>query len=235
MKTLLLFLLALVTCSSLLAQNPELFENTWYLERLSIDNTDVFPPSNSEVPHVDAIFEVNGETNQFWSTVCESLSGTMVFDNSNDQFSYLELYQSLCGGCTDADNADFESTYFQFYFNNSANPFTYAINDVENDDKQLIVTGENGNQAFYRNTVLSNAVFSETFFSVYPNPVSETLFIISENNAIQNVSVFAINGQLTFSEKGNTQHLDVSALSNGLYFIRVASEQGTSVQKFIKH
>ncbi|HBY66315.1 MAG TPA: hypothetical protein DEG69_00210, partial [Flavobacteriaceae bacterium] len=68
----------------------------------------------------------------------------------------------------------------------------------------------------------------------YPNPVSETLFISSENNNIEKLNVYSTNGKLILSEIENTKQLDVSTLSNGLYFVEVTSENGTTVQKFVK-
>ncbi|HBY66317.1 MAG TPA: hypothetical protein DEG69_00220 [Flavobacteriaceae bacterium] len=234
MNKLLLFLITLSTYVNLFAQEPELLNNTWYLQNLTIDDTDIFRPSNNEVQNVSATFEATGEMNHFFSTVCESLDGTMTFDDPNSQFSYIELNQTLGEGCTDSDNADFEATYFQFYFNNAEDPFTYEIVNSEGDEMQLIITGDNGNQAFYSNTLLTSNSFSEISFKIYPNPVSETLFITSENNSIEKLNVYSINGQFIFSEKENTEQLDVSALSNGLYFVEVTTENSISIRKFIK-
>ena len=234
MKKLLLLGSMLIACSHLFAQEPELLNNTWFLEKLSIDNADVFPPSNDEVENINAVFEQNGEVFHFYSTVCESLEGTMNFDDPNNQFSYIELNQTLGSGCSNSNNADFESTYFQFYFNNAEDPFTYEILNSEGDEMQLIITGENGNQGFYKNVLLTNNSFSEISFNLYPNPVSETLFITSKNNLIEKIAIYSINGKLVLSEKEKVNQLDVSSLSNGLYFVEITSENGTAIQKFIK-
>lgn len=71
-------------------------------------------------------------------------------------------------------------------------------------------------------------------FKISPNPVSDILYITSENNSIDKISVYSINGQLILSEKENTHQLDVSALSKGLHFVEVTSENGVAVQKFVK-
>ena len=52
MKTIKILILVLFASLSSYAQNPQLFENTWYLQKIVIDNQDFFPPSNNEIEFV---------------------------------------------------------------------------------------------------------------------------------------------------------------------------------------
>jgi len=66
--------------------------------------------------------------------------------------------------------------------------------------------------------------------SVFPNPTTGIVNIIAENTKIENISVFDISGKVlenNTSFAGNT--LDLSRLSNGIYFIKIKtlSEQVT--------
>jgi hypothetical protein len=79
MKTFItIFILALST--NAFAQDPQLFENDWYLQNVIIDGQDNFPPSNDDVPFITITFIQN---NSFISTyVCDALEGTVIYTNS---------------------------------------------------------------------------------------------------------------------------------------------------------
>jgi hypothetical protein len=74
-------------------------------------------------------------------------------------------------------------------------------------------------------------------FKLYPNPVSDRLFLqspVSESFSLQIINTL---GQEVFSKKNNVSsvELDVSTLSKGLYFLNITSENGTAKTiKFIK-
>ena len=67
---------------------------------------------------------------------------------------------------------------------------------------------------------------------VYPNPVKDILNIVT-NGTISNISITDFSGKLVFSGIG--QSLDISALSKGVYFVKVETLQGISNTKFIKN
>ena len=56
---------------------------------------------------------------------------------------------------------------------------------------------------------------------------------IDSEEVIQRVTVFTINGELIKSVSGD-QQLDVSALANGLYVVKIRSRHGISMQKLVK-
>jgi len=68
--------------------------------------------------------------------------------------------------------------------------------------------------------------------SIYPNPANSMLNIQSSTQ-IQSVELFNIQGQLVIKE-GNVNQINVSSLTNGVYMIRIATENGVKVQKFVK-
>ena len=75
-----------------------------------------------------------------------------------------------------------------------------------------------------------------TSLSVYPNPVSDRLYIETETE-VEEVIVYDIFGRRqvteTPSRQGNVT-VDVSSLSNGVYFVKVVTENGEIVKRFIK-
>ena len=88
---------------------------------------------------------------------------------------------------------------------------------------------------FCSNAVIENAA---TSFTIFPNPSSNYITIATENNLIINtVEVYNILGQTVISKSNIFQvqtNLNVSNLNSGIYFVRVASENGISVRKFVK-
>ena len=70
-------------------------------------------------------------------------------------------------------------------------------------------------------------------FSVYPNPAKNNIHIKSDFE-IQRIDILNIAGQLVKSVNGDANTVSVSELSDGLYFVRCVTENGTSVKKFVK-
>ncbi|MGV6828298.1 MAG: FG-GAP-like repeat-containing protein [Flavobacteriales bacterium] len=69
---------------------------------------------------------------------------------------------------------------------------------------------------------------------IYPNPTTDVLSISSENTVVKSLSVYSITGKKIVKQIVKTNSIDVSDLSNGMYFLEVISEKGKSYHKFIK-
>ena len=76
-------------------------------------------------------------------------------------------------------------------------------------------------------------VIKNNIITIYPNPAITQLTIESSNQPITQIIITNLLGQ-TISQQtasGLTAHVDVSALSAGVYFVKV---NGTEVRKFVK-
>ncbi|MFN3446853.1 MAG: T9SS type A sorting domain-containing protein [Bacteroidia bacterium] len=122
--------------------------------------------------------------------------------------------------------------------------YKYVVLQKENGKtKQWALEQRDENGTFRRNGVIgySNGPASSvnkyelnTTLSVYPNPVNKILELnFNENISIKNITVLNINGQKVMEVNGASS-IDVSELSNGLYFIQAISDKGMHTQKFIK-
>ena len=105
--------------------------------------------------------------------------------------------------------------YVAFRHYNITDAFWFAIDDIK-------VTA--GNTASISEVENSNVV-------LYPNPVTNILNI--EAQGIQEVNVLDVNGRTVMSLQ-NTNRIDMSNLSNGVYFVRVITAEGVSTQKIAK-
>jgi len=72
-------------------------------------------------------------------------------------------------------------------------------------------------------------------FSIVPNPATDNI-TIKAGVDFNKIEVINFLGQsvITQSVVGQLVNLDVSTLTNGVYFVRLTSEKGTSVKKFVK-
>jgi hypothetical protein len=72
-------------------------------------------------------------------------------------------------------------------------------------------------------------------FSIAPNPAINEIKITSSHN-INRIEVINFIGQNVISQSTTETEVtvDISTLNSGIYFVRVISENGTNVQKFVK-
>jgi hypothetical protein len=72
-------------------------------------------------------------------------------------------------------------------------------------------------------------------FSIVPNPATNQV-AISSANPFHTIEIINFMGQTVFSQSnnGNSATLNISNLTNGIYFVRVFFESGSSVKKLVK-
>ncbi|MEO6174633.1 MAG: T9SS type A sorting domain-containing protein [Flavobacterium circumlabens] len=69
---------------------------------------------------------------------------------------------------------------------------------------------------------------------VYPNPVSETLYVSNSGQSVEKVEIYNMSASLVKTSGKNTEALDVSNLSPGTYFAKIHTSEGTFTQTIIK-
>ncbi len=85
-------------------------------------------------------------------------------------------------------------------------------------------------------TELSNPVFEfDNSVKVYPNPTHSTIHINSDFN-IQSIELYDIQGRIlaTSLENSNDTLFDISGKQNGVYFLKINTENGSKVEKIVK-
>ena len=74
-------------------------------------------------------------------------------------------------------------------------------------------------------------------FNVYPNPVNDKLYVETDAE-IEEVIIYDIYGRVQNLRNSETQKLrnsiDVTNLNSGVYFVKVVTEKGETVQRFVK-
>lgn len=82
--------------------------------------------------------------------------------------------------------------------------------------------------------LLSVADINPDLLSLYPNPVSDVLFIQS-TTPIQKVTVYTLLGQSVMTSTVKNNQLNVSSLSKGIYLVKLTNDGGVFTQQLIKH
>ena len=81
-----------------------------------------------------------------------------------------------------------------------------------------------------------NIEVAENNFNIYPNPVYDRLYIEAETE-IKEVVVYDVYGRHQVSEtpshQGNVT-VDVADMKSGIYFVKVVTENGETIKRFIK-
>ncbi|RFN58423.1 T9SS type A sorting domain-containing protein [Marixanthomonas ophiurae] len=106
---------------------------------------------------------------------------------------------------------------------------TYANNQTCGDDP--IAWCKEPNTIYSEDCSLGISDLEEITFSIYPNPVTNTL-ILNTKLEYNNVKIYSIQGQLISEE--NTDEIDVSNLSSGIFFVSITVDGRTITQKFMK-
>jgi hypothetical protein len=75
----------------------------------------------------------------------------------------------------------------------------------------------------------------KTTFSIVPNPATNNIKVSAASD-FHTIEIVSFLGQTVYSQPnvGNTTTIDVSNFSNGIYFVRIISENFTNTKKFVK-
>lgn len=84
-------------------------------------------------------------------------------------------------------------------------------------------------------TTLPDAISElEASFNIYPNPVSDKLYIETEAN-VEAISIYTVTGTLIYKEVDfNNNTIDVSEFNGGVYIMKLTTDNGEIVKRFIK-
>lgn len=130
-------------------------------------------------------------------------------------------------------------TTYTYYINEggSVKPFfrdtTYVVN------VPLLSINQTTNQAqvFTSALTLGTSTFEADAdtMSFYPNPANNILTIDNKNNTtINSIVISDTNGRNVLETKNVTSIIDISNLSNGIYFVRLISDFGIITKKLVK-
>ena len=231
MKKLLLLSFSLFVAAQSYAQDPDLYQ-TWHLYELAAD----LEPSTyvSDVqPGIHPYLIINQDLSFEGYGACNNFIGGFVYDSVENALTPT-FFDATLNLCDYQEHSDFEVQFFGYVSVNSAHYISLSIDPITNEGELYLTFGD-GWYARYRTAKLSISEQNLVDFNIHPNPVSDQLFISSEKLQIEKISIYSMSGKEVLSIEKNEKSIDVSNLSEGLYFIEVTSPEGKSQQKFIKN
>ena len=79
----------------------------------------------------------------------------------------------------------------------------------------------------------ANGLLSEV--EIYPNPVQNELFLDLGQNQATQINILNVSGQVVQSiVNNNVKSIDVSGLNQGIYILKIQTEHGISMNRFVK-
>ena len=215
------------------AQQQDLLENTWYLEKLVIGGEEFIPPNNEEVNNV--VFEyVEGEYT-FHTNVCASIFIGAEFADNDSFWAYS--WEENDQYCTDSSNSNFEHRYFyEFWLMGifEGQDYNYQIAPENEELKLIISTDDPGTKAYYSNQILSTSEVTNSidFQVAFQN---ENLIIKNRGSRAESVSIFDLNGKMLLSNSVSSEGVVSTAqLPKGIYIIRLTDEKGNVLSKKLR-
>jgi len=182
----------------------------------------------------------NGEANPWWQ----------VDFGSDKGIGDIKVFNRTDGCCkarmsnftVSVINSNNETVYSKTY---ADYPDQYIIAETGGVLGQIVrIDLDNGTNAltlaevevYASEITLSTAVIDNVEVKIYPNPVSEKLMISTPSAAFQNYTLYNISGQVVLTNEINTKDVEVnvSALSKGLYLLKLDGLNSSKMLKVVK-
>ncbi|WP_425075311.1 T9SS type A sorting domain-containing protein [Psychroserpens sp. S379A] len=106
--------------------------------------------------------------------------------------------------------------------------------DLSGNDRIVNTTIDLGTYEYNSTLGVGDVVLNENSVKLFPNPVSDRLFIKSTAQ-IESVAIYNINGQLVKQANTINRGIDVSNLNTGLYIIQIKTSKNSINKKFLRN
>lgn len=226
----LFFLYTLYGNAQMQNQDSIFIANVWRLQKLEINHNIIPAPNNTELSFPKLTADILNNEHHFSAEGCAGGGGPFHFVNNMELFidDYTTLAMMMC---TIQANNIFSGTYnFDFIESNMLNNFNFIITNY-NTYLELIITGQNGNKAYYHNNLSAsvNKVELKEKIKLYPNPVSDTFFISGDDqilSELKEIVLYDLSGKIVFKQKvTENNNYDISQLSSGNYIVYFKSNK----------
>lgn len=223
-----------IAAYSIEAQQQELLENTWYLEKIIFEGDEFFTPNNEEVSQVPFFhFETTGDSYIFKTTVCQEVrTGGLITDSHI--FFDTSAYDS---NCDIQENTDFQFLYFDdFLHAGLLNTFEYPYEiEEESGYLRLIINPDANITAYFNNQILSAEDINSNGTQIQLVFQNDD-FIIIQNSSVKarSVSFYDLSGKLVLTSKIQNNRIQTSGIPKGIYLIKIIDNSGKTFTKKIR-
>lgn len=211
-------------------QDPQLFENTWYVRTVQLDDMAFIHKVSETDPSIAPYLDISEDFIFTGAGACNSFDG--IYSFYPPQHLTATDFAATTDDCGVQEHNSFEEDYFwiishEFWF------------EITQNGTVLTIGTPLGGTVVFMNYPLSAKDFNKNEFTLYPNPVNETL-VLGSQTEIDNatIKIFNIEGKLLSTQNAafeNEVSIDVSNISSGIYFLNFEDENGNrAIKKFIK-
>lgn len=248
MNKLVFFSIFLLLSTYGIAQNPDLYNQTWYLHEIIDEESEDFYVEgyqpyggDPEIAQITPYFILDSDLNFNGVGICNPFNGVLENEAGFNNFRAIStnVETSSCGVFEDMDEPH---VIGPFGFIDS-DPLSFTMIDA------IITNDDDGYQTFsfitqpfvryvYRNvSVLSVNDFEEDVFTIYPNPTSDIIQFSSRSNSIvTSIEVYSVLGSkvMEVTDPNSLETITLSSLNKGVYFIKIYSDQKSEIHQIIK-
>lgn len=226
------------TVLALFAQDPQLFDYQWRLEKI-VTAEETFIPSPEPDPNTGTFdyiyfYDNNPGYDLRFGVYGSVLGHDIVYDDSNNSFE-VSFFTFTLG---EASPAALFITDNYLYLDGTDdiinNPFNYEFR-FENDLIYLDIVNNEGSVATFYDNFLTQDEFLKQNLKFYPNPVRDKLFVESSNIQIQQIVVYDLRGRVVLKKKTFDGYgIKLESLNQGVYILRIETSKGQLNKKIIK-
>ena len=234
MKKITLLLLGIFIALQSFAQNPdpELFK-TWDLYSIEIDFGGTLYVADIDPP-IFPYLTINQDLSFEGYGACNSFSGNYEH-NANENKVRPINYTDTTYNCETQFLNDFETVYFDFFSIEDDYGYVFYTDTSDNLRHMHYTNNPFGVILDFVARPLSMDEYEFLSIEIYPNPVTDQLFIKSNIDRIDKISVYSISGKRIMQHASIDEAIDVTGLATGMYFLEVMTSEGRSVEKFMKN
>lgn len=213
-----------------------LLSSDWKLHHINANGSDVYPTPTFQTYGVHLDFTQRPSGMELATGACQPGIGQLTFNN--DASFLLGPVAWLQPGCMNPTDNAFNNLYESTYY--PIGQYYYTLTDISplcgcpQAVYELAVTSPTGNVAYYNSQSLSTIDFVKPIVSISPNPAIDFVDLNVRNATKASLSICDLTGRVIRSQSvEETEHLDVSGLSTGVYLFNVTTPSGTTTQKVV--
>jgi PKD repeat protein len=161
-----------------------------------------------------------------------------IIVNETPELSFEVTDESEAGASDGAISMTISGGESPYIINWSNNAHTETIINLSAGVYSVVVIDANGCIAVGNATVEVDTDIAGTIadeIKIYPNPASETLYIVSSTE-INSINIYDISGKRIFTKDVIDKTCEIALLDikSGIYFIEISCDSGTVMQKIVK-
>ncbi|NJX15166.1 T9SS type A sorting domain-containing protein [Tamlana crocina] len=148
-----------------------------------------------------------------------------VANGNNEDFTYFVVSGNPELTCIEVDNVSYSNANWPKKDATASYSTNCSVSARSTSKSEKEIAADN--------MVLGAQTLDDASFKLYPNPVNDILNIkLNHGVALKHINVYSVYGQLIFSKNAG-ETIDVKPLNNGVYYVEIETNIGTSTKRII--